>query len=350
MHLLERIFGRSKVFMVIRRTGALPGNRGFFQGKRPPGLSGDAPLFLNMGGLSFSRHTATALSLFRLCRLPFLLGGLLLFFLGAYAAGDPLSEPERLLLCYLVLAAGQVSVSLSNDYFDRGADRLEMRTPISGGSGVLCSRPDLAGAARSLALILIGISLVLALICAILFPMPWYFLPFALAGNLVGWYYTAPPFALAYLGLGEAATMLTFGFFMPGAGYLAAGGVFDLSFALFILPLLFSGLFFILSVELPDREADLAAGKNNLVARYGRKNAFLVMFLAAAITSLLLPAAWSAPPQVLAASLLPVIAGAIPILRQPVDRREIVRAAEMDLAALILFVLVSCLTAAGLFA
>lgn len=301
------------------------------------------------GGLGLSRQT-TLCALLRLFRLPFLLGGLLLFVLGAYAGGDPLAVPGRLLLCYLVLAAGQASVSLSNDYFDRGADRAGMQTRISGGSGVLLSRPDLAGTARSLSLALIALSLVLALFCAFIFSMPPYFLPFALAGNLVGWYYTAPPFALAYRGLGEAATMLTFGFFMPGAGYLAAGGRFDLSFALFILPLLFAGLFFILSVEIPDREGDLAAGKENLVVRYGRRNAFLAMFLSAAAASLLLPAAWHPPPQVLAASFLPVIAGALSLIHPPNDRREVVRAAELSLAALIAFILVAALAAAGIFA
>jgi len=327
----------------------LTGNRCFSAGPTARFIRA-ASLFLSMRGIGLSRQTGTLYALLRLCRLPFILGGLLLFLLGAYTAGDPFAVPDRLLLCYLVLAAGQVSVSLSNDYFDRQADRPGMRTRISGGSGVLLSRPDLAGAARSLALVLIGLSLSLALLCAIFYPLPPYFLPFALAGNLVGWYYTAPPLALAYRGLGEAATMLTFGFFMPGAGYLAAGGLFDLSFALFILPLLFAGLFFILSVEMPDREGDRAAGKKNFVVRSGRRNAFIAMFLAAAAISLLLPAAWSAPPQVLAASLLPVFAGAIPLLHPPVDRREIICAAELNLAALIAFILVACLAAAGVFA
>jgi len=300
-----------------------------------------------MGRIRFSGKVATFCALLRLCRLPFLLGGLLLFLLGACSAGDPFSIPGRLLLCYLTLAAGQLSVNLGNDYFDRGADLPGMRTRISGGSGVLFSRPDLAGTARTFALLLIVISLAIALACAVLYPLPWYFLLFVVAGNLVGWYYTAPPLALAYRGLGEAATMLTFGFFMPGAGYLAGGGLFDLSFARFALPLLFFGLFFILSVELPDREADVAAGKKNFVVRCGRQKTFLAIFLAAVVASLLLRAVSGAVAlQVTAASLLPVMAGALPLLHQPADRKAVIIVAEVNLAALIVFVIVACLAAA----
>ncbi|WP_342679784.1 hypothetical protein [Methanofollis sp. UBA420] len=109
------------------------------------------------------------------------------------------SLPVRLLFGWTILAAGQLSVSYSNDYFDRAADRAGVRTRISGGSGVLLERPDLAPAARQIALVLIGSSLLLALFYVLLFPAPLSFLPFVLAGNLVGWYYTAPPPALASL-------------------------------------------------------------------------------------------------------------------------------------------------------
>lgn len=186
----------------------------------------------------------TLLALVRLGRFRFLLGGFFLCIFGALLAGvaGHLVDPVRLLFGWTILAAGQLSVSYSNDYFDRAADRAGVRTRISGGSGVLLERPDLAPATRRIALVLIGSSLLLAIVYAILFPVPPYFLPFVLAGNLVGWYYTAPPLALAYRGFGEMATALTFGFFMPGMGYLAVAGSFDLFFAVRAVPLLLFGL------------------------------------------------------------------------------------------------------------
>jgi 1,4-dihydroxy-2-naphthoate octaprenyltransferase len=38
-------------------------------------------------------------------------------------------------------------------------------------------------------------------------------------GNLVGWFYSAPPLRLAYRGLGEFSTAATVGFLVPAMGY-----------------------------------------------------------------------------------------------------------------------------------
>jgi len=287
----------------------------------------------------------TLLALVRLGRFRFLLGGLLLCIFGALLAGvaGHSIDPVRLLAGWTVLAAGQLSVSYSNDYFDRAADRAGTRTRISGGSGVLLERPDLAPLARQVALSLIGASILIALDYAALYPVPLYFLPFVLAGNLVGWYYTAPPLAFAYRGLGEAATALTFGFFMPGMGYLVVAGGFDLFFVARTVPLLFFGLGFIITVETPDREGDAAAGKRTFVVRYGRRAAFLAVFAAfaafAAGALLLYPLL--PVPAIGIASLLPVARAAFACLRPPSGRAAVVAAAGRNHAALAAFVLLA---------
>lgn len=287
---------------------------------------------------------STLRALLRLGRLPFVCGGAVLFAYGVLVAGlmGASPAPSRLLLGGLVLAAGQLSVSYSNDYFDRWADALGERTRISGGSGVLVDRPDLAPAARRIALGLIVVSLLLALCYVFIYPAPCYFLPFVLAGNLIGWYYTAPPFALAYNGYGEVATMLTFGLFMPGMGYLSATGGFDSFFVAASLPLLFLGLAFIIAVELPDMEADRAAGKRNYVALSGREVAYGVAFFACAVTSLLFVLAGSVHPvfrTIALLSLVPLAVTAVALRACPSDRAGAVSVAGRTMAGLVVFLL-----------
>ncbi|WP_207231376.1 prenyltransferase [Methanofollis fontis] len=289
-------------------------------------------------------------ALIRMARLPFLPGGILLFFFGVLCAAwnGAAVQIDLLLLPLLVLLTGQASVSFSNDYFDRQSDRKGMQTPLSGGSGVLLVRPDLAGAARRIALLLIAVSVLSAAVCVVFTAIPPVFFPFAVAGALTGWYYTAPPLSLAYRGMGEAATMTAFGLFMPGAGYIAAAGELNAGFAVIMLPLLCLGLFFILTVELPDLECDRAVEKWTYVARNGRKNAYRLiastaaagsgLFLAGAAVSLIYPA-------IAAASLLPLAVG-IAGLRSPDHRGNAIAAAKLNMAALKAFLLLSCIALA----
>lgn len=287
---------------------------------------------------------STLHALIKMGRLPFVLGGVVLFAYGVLIAGlmglSP--APARLLLGCLILAAGQLSVSYSNDYFDRRADALGKRTHISGGSGVLGERPDLAPAARRIALGLIAVSLFLALCYVLIYPAPWYFLPFVLSGNLIGWYYTAPPLALAYHGCGEVATMLTFGFFMPGMGHLTATGGFDLFFFAATLPLLFLGFAFIIAVELPDMEADRAAGKQTLVVSSGRKKAQVIALFGCTVASLLFFLAgpvhqvfW----MITLLSLVPLALTAVSLWTFPPDRDGAVSVAGRTMAGLVIFLL-----------
>ena len=59
--------------------------------------------------------------------------------------------------------------------------------------------------------------------------------------------------------------MAAFGFFLPCSGYLFLAKGLDLSVLPLVIPLLFLGLFFIVSVELPDAETDRRTGKRTLV-------------------------------------------------------------------------------------
>ncbi|MDD1657217.1 MAG: prenyltransferase [Methanomicrobiales archaeon] len=297
--------------------------------------------------------------LVRMGRFRFLLAGALCFLLGALLAlrwGAPW-DPERLLLGYAIFGCGHLSVHYSNEYFDRDADRHGTAGIFSGGTGVLVARPERAPAARGFAIGLIAASLSLALLFQALYrPAPWFFL-FIVAGNLLGWYYSAPPLSLSYHGLGEAATMFGAAFMMPATGYLVVKGTLDPAFILFCLPLLPLGYFFILSVELPDMEADRAGGKNTAVVRRGREAALRSVAAAAFLSTALFLLAglfWPDPAAAFlkvmaAASAIPLSAGIWALRAGARDRPEAEARTRLLVTCLVLFFLLSDIVlAAGL--
>ncbi len=214
--------------------------------------------------------------------IPFTAGALLAFLLGArFTAGE-------FLLGYAAMAAAHLSVNYSNDYFDADADRFVETTAISGGSGVLSRHPDLKPAALYAAVGLMALSILIGYAFIVIYGYPAIFLAFGIAGNLLGWFYTAPPIAFAYHKLGEVVNMITFGLLMPGAGYFVAMGTLDWPFFAFAAPLCLYGLVFITSVEIPDMEGDILGGKRTLVVRRGRIFGFALIALAASLATAVL--------------------------------------------------------------
>ncbi|WP_292383658.1 prenyltransferase [Methanoculleus sp. UBA430] len=229
----------------------------------------------------------TAVEFIRLGRFPFLLSGFVPFTAGALLAFllGARFTPGEFLLGYAAMAAAHLSVHYSNDYFDADADRFVETTAISGGSGVLRAHPSLRPAALVAAVVLMAVSVLIGYAFVVIYDYPAVFLAFGIAGNLLGWFYTAPPLRLAYRNLGEVTNMITFGLLMPGAGYFVAAGMLDLSFFAFALPLFLYGLVFIVSVEIPDMEGDILGGKRTLVVRRGRVFGFALITLAAALAT-----------------------------------------------------------------
>ncbi|MDN7013641.1 prenyltransferase [Methanoculleus sp. FWC-SCC3] len=223
----------------------------------------------------------------RLGRYPFLLSGFIPFTAGALLAFllGARFTPAQFLVGYAAMAAAHLSVNYSNDYFDADADRFVETTPISGGSGVLAANPGLKPAALRVAVALMAVSVLIGYFFVTVYAYPIVFLGFGIAGNLLGWFYTAPPIALAYRNLGEVTNMITFGLLMPGAGYFVAAGTLDAAFFVFAVPLCLYGLVFITSVEIPDREGDIAGGKRTLVVRRGRVFGFSLIALAASLAT-----------------------------------------------------------------
>jgi 1,4-dihydroxy-2-naphthoate octaprenyltransferase len=229
---------------------------------------------------------------------------------AVYAGAD--FDLNHFLLAYLAMGSGHLSVSYSNEYFDRDSDRFGTPSAIAGGSGVLVRRPDLAGTAYRLAVLLIALSLVAGLMFVILFPGSLPVLALILLGNLLGWYYSAPPLRFVVGGWGEVATAIGIGGVVPGMGYLVIAGELDPFFAIFSVPLFCYGFYFIMSVEIPDEEADRRAGKRTLVAARGRRfglQVILISAIGATLWFLMLAATNGSVLVVALLSLIPLASG-----------------------------------------
>jgi 1,4-dihydroxy-2-naphthoate octaprenyltransferase len=240
---------------------------------------------------------------------------------------------SRILLGYLVLLPAHLSVSYSNDYFDIDVDKYDKPTIFSGGSGVLVDNPGLRKPAKWIAITLILCSLVLGIVFQIVYSFPIWFLGIVILGNLLGWFYSAPPVRLAYRGLGELSMAVSIGLLIPGFGYLVTNGQMDQDGLLFILPLTLYGLAFIFNVEIPDMESDRLGNKRTWVVRKGRGFGFTMIaasFLLATLFFLCLP--WLTSRiyplnfrflSIL--SLLPLAAGCIGLLRRPIEKQSATR-------------------------
>jgi 1,4-dihydroxy-2-naphthoate octaprenyltransferase len=281
----------------------------------------------------------------------FLIAGLALFGFGAAWANlsGATFSLARLALGYLIILSAQLSISYSNDYFDAEADRFSEPTLFSGGSGVLLRHPELRRAAWWMAVGLILCSLGLGIAFhAIYAPSPW-LLVFVLAGNLIGWFYSAPPARLAYRSLGELSHLISAGLLIPGTGYLVGRGFLDGAGLLFTVPLTLYGLVLIVAVEIPDEEADRLGGKRTLVARQGKDFGFRVIGLALLLATVfffgfpfLTSTVYPFDFRVLGTlSCLPLAAGGIAVLIHPSGRQAVTRTVYVILVTTVAFLILA---------
>jgi 1,4-dihydroxy-2-naphthoate octaprenyltransferase len=291
--------------------------------------------------------SASIVKMLRVARLQFLICGMALFAFGSLWAillGAPISV-SRILLGYLVLLPAHLSISYSNDYFDVDVDKNDKPTAFTGGSGVLVDHPGLRKPALWIGIILIFCSLAIGIAFQILYSFPIWFLGLVLLGNLLGWFYSAPPIRLAYRGLGELSMAISIGLLIPGFAFLVTSGQITQDGLLFIIPLTLYGLGFILNVEIPDMESDRLGNKRTWVARKGRRFGFTVIassFLLATLFFLCFPWLTSRIYPVdfrilFILSLLPLAPGCIGLLRRPIEKRSATRIVNGIMVAIAAF-------------
>lgn len=214
-----------------------------------------------------------SLSLVRLGRPKFLLGGVALYGLGvlcAVALGEPLSL-RVFWLGQLAVTAIQLTTHYSNDYFDYHAD-IANRTPTrwSGGSRVLVHdeipRISALIAAASCALIACLATGLLVLIEGV---PPFIALPLLGVMLLLSWSYSSPPLRLHSRGLGEPTVALVVPFLTPLCGFILQTERVHLLPVLFTLPLVALQLNMIFTLQFPDEGGDQIVGKRTWVVLFG---------------------------------------------------------------------------------
>jgi 1,4-dihydroxy-2-naphthoate octaprenyltransferase len=255
--------------------------------------------------------------------------------------------PDRFLLGSATMLAALLSVNYGNDYFDIDVDQHNRPTPISGGSGILLENPELRRFARLFAIFLRVVSIAFAIVFTILFTYPVLFVLFVASGNLISWFYSAPPLRLSYRGFGEIVTIIAVGLMTPGMGYFIMKASFDSALGVFAVPCALYALAFIVNVEIPDLEGDRIGNKKTLIVLEGRRfgffvNAFLLSF--ATLYFLIISMANLLSPLVdfrliALLSSLPLSTGLFGLIRRPEDRDSALTLASLNVASISLFLL-----------
>ncbi len=214
---------------------------------------------------------------------------------GSVAAYDGALDLGLLLLALAGSVAIQAGTNLVNDYYDyqKGAD-----TPQSIGTGGALLRGDLAPRqvlAGGLVAFAIGSAIGLYLV-SVSGP---FILWLGLFSVLCGFFYTAGPFALAYVGLGELAVFVFMGPVMVIGSYYVQARSVTLPVVLASLPIGFLVAAILHANNLRDLDSDRRIGKRTLATLLGRQGAnveyYLLIggtYLSLALTVLLGGAPW----------------------------------------------------------
>lgn len=210
--------------------------------------------------------------LVRLSRPLFLLGGVLVYALGAGIA-HYLGTAIRWDIYLLGQAWGttlQLAAQYLNEYYDFAFDADNSnRTPFTGGSGALGEgklprRTALMAALGCLA----AVASLTVMILAIAHPSPTVVLVMGLifAGSF---FYSIPPVRLATSGYGELTTSIIVANLAPALAFLLQGNDWHRLLAMSTFPLTFIHMAMMLAFELPDYASDLKLQKLTLMVRLG---------------------------------------------------------------------------------
>jgi 1,4-dihydroxy-2-naphthoate octaprenyltransferase len=166
-----------------------------------------------------------------------------------------------------------IGLNMIDDVFDflHAADRSygDTKNPYTGGSGVLTEGllPTRLVLLASIICYLAGIMIAIYLTVAVGWPV----LCFTLVGVFSSVFYTMPPLRYGYRGFGELSLLINFGpVICLGAFYVQTRVIAWEPLIVSLVPGFLMWSMIVIN-EIPDYEADRAAGKLNIVARFGRK-------------------------------------------------------------------------------
>mgnify|MGYP001065203014 CR=1 FL=1 len=201
----------------------------------------------------------------------FLLLSVTLVMLGtAIAWHEGYFNLPKFMLTLIGLVLAHASVNILNDYFDykSGIDLDVVRTPFSGGSGILP-----AGLLKPKGVYIYGVGCLTAALAIgiyLTFVSGWQLLPLILLGGPVIYFYTSHltkwMVGEFWAGLGLGTLPVLGAYFVQTGSYSAEAVIASLAPGFLTANLLFLN-------EFPDVEADKKGGRYNLVIALGYKNA-----------------------------------------------------------------------------
>ena len=169
-------------------------------------------------------------------------------------------------ICLLFALLIQIGTNFANDYYDfkKGADTKDRLGP---------TRAVAAGLVAPETMKRVTAGTFAAAFCVGLGLIPfggWWLLAVGIASILCGYAYTAGPYPLAYVGLGDVFVMVFFGMVAVGCTYFVQAGQF--TWEVFWISTALGGLSTNLLVvnNLRDVDTDRAANKRTLVVRLGK--------------------------------------------------------------------------------
>jgi 1,4-dihydroxy-2-naphthoate octaprenyltransferase len=208
----------------------------------------------------------------KLMRPFFLLGGMLLFALGAGIAHHLGEKTDWTIYIWgqLWVTTLQLSTHFLNEYFNSTEDiENRNRTPFSGGSGVfqsgilpkrtalIAGLSCLAGLA-SFTVILISTQKLDIVIISIM-----------IISFLLAFFYSVPPLRLERTGFGELAASILVSFLLPLFAFLLQTHEFHRLIPMTVFPLFFLHMAMLLAFELPDYGNDIKYNKRTMLVRMG---------------------------------------------------------------------------------
>ena len=212
----------------------------------------------------------------RLSRPLFLIGGALLYGLGAAIAryNGHTVQLQLLLLGQGVVTALQLMTHYLNEYEDAETDADNPnRTWLTGGSGVLGANGLPRRTALNAGLVSLAVAAVLASLLAlegVRGAGSWLTLVLIFLG---AYFYSAPPLRLARSGYGEVTTSLVVAGLVPAFAESLQSGSVSWLLVLSTAPLAALHFAMVLAFETPDYATDARLGKRTLMVRLGWRTA-----------------------------------------------------------------------------
>ncbi len=209
-------------------------------------------------------------------RAPFFTASIVPVILGAAVAFtyNRAFNPPYFFLTLIGVVSLHAGGNMLNDYFDykSGADIInETPTPFSGGSRVLVD--ELLKPQSILQATVLSIAIGLGIGSFLALKFGYIIIVLGIMGVICGILYSAPPFKLAYRGLGEVVVGIAFGPLIVIGSYYVQTQTLSQKAIVASMPIAFLIAAVLYINEFPDYKPDKKAGKNQIVVLLGSEKA-----------------------------------------------------------------------------